>query len=209
MGETLPAALRQRVQRETGIPITDCYSSQELGVLAIECPVSGLYHIMEEAYVLEVINAHGAPCAEGETGRVVVTDLLNFAMPLVRYQIGDHAIPGPACPCGRPHRTLQRIVGRERNMLRVGEQRSWPLVGFHLFREVAPVLQYQLRQLSACQIEVRLVCSGPLTAAHETALAEVMRTALGHPFEFSFVLYAKQLPLGPTGKFEEFMCLMD
>ena len=209
MGETLPTALRARVRDQLNIGVSDCYSSQELGVLAVECPVSGLYHVMDEGYVLEVINAQGAPCAPGESGRVVVTDLLNFAMPLLRYEIGDYAVAGPACPCGRPHQTLQYIVGRERNMLRVGEKRSWPLVGFHLFREVAPVLQYQLRQLSAEQIEVRLVCNAPFTAQHETALTEVIRNALDHPFQLRFALYPDRLPLGPNGKFEEFMCLMD
>ncbi|GAB7128655.1 hypothetical protein JCM19000A_31630 [Silvimonas sp. JCM 19000] len=208
LGETLSPALRQRVQAELGVSVADTYSSQELGVLAIQCPLSGLYHVMDEGYIVEILRPDNTPCAVGETGRVVVTDLHNYAMPLIRYDIGDYATPGPRCACGRAHTTLSAIAGRERNLLRIGNQRYWPLVGFHSFRDIAPIIQYQLLQHSEQLIEVRLVCATPLNSAQQQALTTVIQQALGHPFQLQFVQFDDRLPLSSNGKFEEFVCLI-
>lgn len=208
IGETLAPALRERTRALLGVGIADCYSSQELGVLALQCPDSELYHLMAEGYIVELLDEAGRPCADGEIGRVVVTDLHNFATPLIRYDIGDYAQAGPPCACGRGLPTLRRIVGRERNMVSIEGKRHWPLVGFHRFREVAPVVQYQLVQRSAHDIEVRLVCSRQPEATEEERLGAVIRAALGYPFRLHFQYFADRIPLPASGKFEEFVSLL-
>lgn len=209
IGETLAPQIRARAQALLGVGIADCYSSQELGTMAIQCPDSSLYHVMAEGYIVEVLDAAGAPCADGETGRLVVTDLHNFAMPLIRYDIGDYAEAGPACcPCGRGLPTLRRIVGRERNMVNIGGQRRWPLVGFQRFRAVAPLVQYQLVQIGADDIEFKLVSTVALTQAQQVQLAAIVCRALGHPFTVHFQRYEDSLPVPASGKFEEFVCLI-
>lgn len=209
IGETLAPPLRVRAQALLGVGIADCYSSQELGTIAVQCPESGLYHVMAEGYIVEVLNPAGAPCADGETGRLVVTDLHNFAMPLIRYDIGDYAEAGPErCPCGRGLPTLRRIVGRERNMANINGQRRWPLLGFQRFRAVAPLVQYQLVQTGPDDIEFKLVSHAPLTVEQQQQLAAIVRHALEHPFTVHFLRYEGSLPLPPSGKFEEFVCLM-
>lgn len=208
IGETVPARLRGRARALLDVGIADTYSSQELGTVAIQCPDSDLYHLMAEGYLVEVLNDAGAPCGDGETGRLVITDLHNFAMPLIRYDIGDYAEVGPACACGRGLPTLRRIVGRERNMVNIHGQRHWPLLGFYRFREVAEVVQYQLVQLNAEQIEFRLVCHAGLSEAQRRQLGDIVRQALGYPFSVSFELYPERIPLPPSGKFEEFVSLV-
>jgi len=101
IGETLTAELREDAASFWGAKVEDAYSSQEFGYIALQCPVSGLYHAMAESHLVEVIDAEGESCNEGAIGRVVVTDLCNFATPLIRYEIGDHAEAGGACSCGR------------------------------------------------------------------------------------------------------------
>lgn len=208
MGENLVPALRERAQAVLQAPIADTYSSQELGVLAIQCPASGLYHTMAEGYVVEVLDEQGRPCRAGETGRLVVTDLHNFATPLIRYDTGDFAEVGPPCSCGRGLPTLRRIAGRERNMVVVNGSRRWPLFGFDRFLEIAPIAQYQLVQDRADSIELRLVCAEPPTAEQRQRLAALIRESLGHPFEIRFTLYPERLPAGRSGKYEEFVCLV-
>jgi phenylacetate-CoA ligase len=142
ISETLSPRIRLRSKTVLGIAPADHYSSQEVGSIAIECPESGLYHVMAESVILEVVDDQGRPCREGEAGRVLLTDLHNFAMPILRYEIGDYAEPGGACPCGRGLPTLRRILGRERNLVLMPDgSRHWPLVGFHQYREIAPVNQ--------------------------------------------------------------------
>lgn len=209
IGETLRPELRARAEQMLGARVSDLYSSQELGPIALECPVSGLYHTMAETVLVEVLDDAGNACREGEIGRVVITDLRNYATPLVRYLIGDRAEVGPPCPCGRGLPTLARVLGRERNLLLMPDGgRVWPLVGFYRFRELAPISQYQFIQHGADDIEVRLAVEQPVTAAQEAALTEVIHAALQHPFALRFSYFDLTLPLPPSGKREEFVCLI-
>jgi phenylacetate-CoA ligase len=208
IGETLAPAVRQRAQSVLGVTVADTYSSQELGTMAIQCPHSGLYHVMAEGYLVEVLDPHGAPCGDGATGRLVVTDLHNFAMPLIRYDLGDYAEVGPACTCGRGLPTLRRIVGRERNMVTIRGQRHWPLLGFHHFRAVAPIIQYQLVQSAPECLQFRHVSAAPLSAGQQRQLTAIVQQALGHPFEICFTAYEGSIPLPASGKFEEFVSLL-
>jgi phenylacetate-CoA ligase len=207
IGETLPAELREAARKSLGVEIADTYSSQEVGSIALQCPESGMYHVMSESMIVEVLDEHEQPCPPGQVGRVVITDLHNFATPLIRYDIGDYAEVGGACPCGRGLPLLKRIAGRERNMLLLPDgSRHWPLVGSYYYRDVAPVRQYQVIQRNRELMEVRLVADSPLTDAQEGRLTEMVHEALGFPFQLHFVYFSGEIPRGPGGKFEEFIC---
>ncbi|MEX2480522.1 MAG: phenylacetate--CoA ligase family protein [Gammaproteobacteria bacterium] len=206
VGETLPEALRERCRALWGLEIADLYSSREIGYLALQCPLSGLYHITAETVLVEVLDADGRAVEPGGVGRLVVTALHNYATPLLRYELNDYAEVGPPCPCGRGLPTLRRILGRTRNMVVFPDgRRHWPLVGFGRFRDVAPIRQYQLVQTTPERITVRLVVDRPLVAAEESAMTEIIHSALGHPFTLDFDYVASALPRGPGGKFEEFV----
>ena len=64
--------------------------------------------------ILEILDEAGRPCGPGETGRVVLTDLHNFATPLIRYEIGDYAEAAGPCPCGRGLPVATRLRGQRR-----------------------------------------------------------------------------------------------
>lgn len=211
VGETVTPALRERCREVLGVPVVDGYSSQELGVIALECPVSGLYHVQSESVIVELLDAHGEPVPEGSEGRLVVTDLHNFATPLVRYDIGDRAVRGPRCPCGRGLPTLSRILGRERNLVTLPDgSRHWPLVGLHRYREIGGVLQYQVVQHSPNLLEVRLVVQGgALGALRERQFAAILAQALGYEFELQFRYFEGEIPRATNGKYEEFVSLVE
>ena len=209
IGETLSGGIRESARRVLGVDICDVYSSEEVGVIAQQCPVSGLYHVMAESMIVEILDQQGEPCAPGEIGRVVVTDLHNLATPLIRYDLGDYAEMADACSCGRGLPALKRIVGRERNMVRLPDGTThWALVGTYRYRDIAPITQYQLVQCERDLVEVRLVTDAPLTAEQEAQLARVVREALGFPFRLRFAYFDGDIPRGPGGKFEEFVCLI-
>ena len=207
IGETLASGIREATRKSLGVEIADTYSSQEVGPIALQCPESGMYHIMSESLIVEVLDEHDEPCLPGQVGRVVITDLHNFATPLIRYDIGDYAEAGAACPCGRGLPTLNRIVGRERNMLLLPDgRRHWPLVGAYHYRDIAPIRQYQVIQRNREMIEVRLVSDMPLTDVQETRLKQIVHESLEFPFQLQFVYFSGEIPRGPGGKFEEFIC---
>lgn len=207
IGETLTSGIREATRKALGVEIADTYSSQEVGPIALQCPESGMYHIMSESLIVEVLDEHEKACLPGQVGRVVITDLHNFATPLIRYDIGDYAEAGAACPCGRGLPTLKRIVGRERNMVLLPDgRRHWPLVGSYYYRDVAPIRQYQVIQRNREMIEVRLVSDNPLTDVQEARLKEIVHESLEFPFQLQFVYFTGEIPRGPGGKFEEFIC---
>jgi phenylacetate-CoA ligase len=207
ISETLKPEIRRRAEAVLGVLVEDLYSSQEVGIIAVQCPKSELYHVMAESVLVEVLDDGGRPCRPGEVGRLVVTDLHNLGTPLLRYDIADFAEAGGACPCGRGLPTLRRIVGRERNLILMPDgTRHWPLTGMHGFRDVAPISQYQLIQDRRESMELRLVCETPLTRLQESDLVAMVQKALGHPFEIRLAYFPDRLPLGPNGKFEEFSC---
>jgi phenylacetate-CoA ligase len=114
LGETLQPRIRERALAAFPVRLEDNYSAQEAGIVALQCPDSALYHTMGESLIVEVIGEDGHACREGEVGRVVLSDLHNFATPLIRYELGDHAEAGGACSCGRGLPTLKRVLGHAR-----------------------------------------------------------------------------------------------
>jgi len=112
--EVLTSSMTRRVRDLIGVPIFDMYSCEELGNVASSCPSGHGYHVHDEGVLLEVVDDDVAPCEPGETGRVLVTDLVNYAFPLIRYELGDLAVAGETerCPCGRGLSRLKRIEGR-------------------------------------------------------------------------------------------------
>jgi phenylacetate-CoA ligase len=136
----------------------------------------------------------------------VVSDLLNLATPLIRYDIGDYAEIGPRCPCGRGLPTLKRILGRERNLVQLPDgSRNWPLVGFHDFDAVAPVRQYQFVQHAIDEIEFKIVTDQAITRDQEERLIKIAQRALNYPFRIKIAQFRERLPIRPNGKFEEFV----
>ena len=207
INETLTPGIRETARRVLGAGIADTYSSAEVGIIAAQCPESGLYHVMAESLIVELLDEQGAACVPGQVGRMVVTDLHNFATPLIRYDLGDYAEMADACPCGRGLPALKRIVGRRRNMVRLPDGRAlWPAIGGLRYSEIAPVRQFQFIQRGRDTIEVRLVSAAPVTAEQEREIGDLIRKALDFPFKLDFVYFPAQIPRGPGGKFEEFIC---
>lgn len=205
LGETLPDHLREICARHWGVPVVDMYTCQEAGYLAVQCPKHAHYHVQSENVLLEVLDPQGAPCQPGETGRVVITSLNNFATPLIRYDLGDCAEVGEPCSCGRGLPVLKRILGRHRNLVTLpsGEVR-WPKMGYEELRAIVPVDLMQMVQHTLEDIEVRLVKPEPLTPEQQEALTAFIQRNLGYPFRLRFE-YVADIRSSSTGKIEQFI----
>jgi phenylacetate-coenzyme A ligase PaaK-like adenylate-forming protein len=115
--ESLTPDLRRKIESRLGVPVRDQYGSNECNLMAWECPHGGPLHISDDTVLLEVVGADGTPVAPGERGEVLVTALHSFAMPLIRFRIGDLAEQGVArCHCGAPFATIQSVQGRMLDM---------------------------------------------------------------------------------------------
>jgi len=205
LGELLTAETRALCRQAWGVPLTDFYSADEVGYMALQCPTGEHYHVQSEGVVLEVLDEAGKPCAPGEVGRVVVTSLHNFATPLVRYDIGDYAEVGVPCSCGRGLPVLSKIIGRARNtMIAPDGKRYYPIFGMRNQTEVPKLRQYQFVQKARDHLEIRLVVSAPLESAEEKVLEAMILEKLPAGIRLSFV-YFERLERSTGGKFEDFI----
>ncbi len=93
------------------------YGCGELGTIAHECE-HGRLHLSAENMIVEIVGPDGAPVPAGQPGEIVVTELNNFSMPLIRYRMRDFGVlSNEACPCGRTLPVLGGIHGREYDIL--------------------------------------------------------------------------------------------
>ncbi|MBS0290050.1 MAG: phenylacetate--CoA ligase family protein [Proteobacteria bacterium] len=189
------------------VKITDLYSSVEVGNIAHQCPEFGKYHVNIEHVMLEILNENNQPCQIHEQGKVLITTLLNYATPLIRYEIGDYATWGEPCQCGRTLPVIEKIWGRKRNRLHFpnGEVR-FPYLGEREDRRkiTDAVRKFQFVQHSVHDIEYKIVVSEPLSAQQEEQLKKLHQTQLGYPFNIT-ITYHDDIPAGPSGKYEEFI----
>lgn len=205
MGEALHEDTRGLCREAWQAPVVDVYSAEEVGYIALQCPEHEHYHVQSESLLVEVLDEQGDPCAAGQTGRVVVTDLHNYAMPLLRYEIGDYAEVGPPCPCGRGLPVLSRIAGRVRNMLVASDgKRYFPFFGTRSMPGLDVLRQHQFVQKSPNLVEARLVVAAPFSAGQERAMREHVLSRLPAGFEVRFV-YVDRIARSPSGKFEDFV----
>ncbi|MBR46059.1 MAG: hypothetical protein CMM31_06210 [Rhodospirillaceae bacterium] len=138
----------------------------------------------------------------GETGEVVIMPLRNWAMPLLRYAIGDFAEVGE-CSCGHGLPALRRIMGRTRSMVRLPNGDEFYasfqdlLTGFDMIR------QFQVVRREAEALEMKLVAPRELAAEEAARLPEVQRERFRHPFAVSFS-YVDDIARSEGGKFEDY-----
>jgi phenylacetate-CoA ligase len=111
---------RRRIEDATGINAYDIYGTSEIsGPLFTECSEKNGIHIWGDMFLTEVIDPKtGEPVGDGERGELVFTTINKFALPLIRYRIGDLSIlESEECECGRTHPRIMRILGRTDDML--------------------------------------------------------------------------------------------
>jgi phenylacetate-CoA ligase len=211
-GEVLDSDVRDACKQIWDVPLVDSYGANEFGYVALQCPETTHYHILSEHLLVEVLDDEGNPAESGSKGRMVITDLHNFATPLIRYEIGDYAVMGSSCSCGRGLPVLERVIGRARNMFVLPSgDRFWPVYSkpfAQLRADIPKLLQAQLVQRSRHEITVRLVVSSPPHQSEESKITKVLAEAMGGHFKVRLE-YVDEIPRAATGKFFETICEID
>jgi len=206
LSEAVDSDMRAACRAVFGCRIVHNYTSAEGGYMALQCPEhEEHYHVQSEGILLEVLDDAGQHCAPGQVGRVVITPLHNFAMPLLRYEIGDMAELGPPCTCGRGLPVLRRIVGRNFDFVTLPDGRRQRVdAGFGRIGVVSAIREFQIVQRSLERIELLVVLSRPLTEAEETAIRTELRTSFTDVFQFDLTP-CDSIPRTAAGKLRIFV----
>ena len=144
--ETLFDHERTTIEKAFGCEVYDFYGAREAAAIASECSEHSGYHISAENYVLECVK-EGERVASGETGVILVTNLRNYVMPFIRYEIGDLGrFSDEVCSCGRGLPLMSSIEGRTTDIIvtQDGNFTSTPVLTL-IFKNL-PVKQYQVIQ---------------------------------------------------------------
>jgi phenylacetate-coenzyme A ligase PaaK-like adenylate-forming protein len=200
-GEVLTAQMRQRIAEGFGASVCELYGSHEFKTIAWECRLTGLLHVADDSVVLEVLDGT-TPVGPGGTGEVVATALYSYAMPFIRYRLGDIVTRGPSpCPCGRPFSTIRAVQGRMLDYFPLpGGQLIHPYELTQLTKHASWIGQQRVIQERLDRIVVYLVPAERPAGGDVRAIEQALARRLGPEVRVSVAL-VNDMPMEPNGKF--------
>jgi phenylacetate-CoA ligase len=207
-GETLFPEARRRIEEGFGARLFDIYGTHESNVVAVECAATGRLHVVEEAILVEVLRSDGRPALEGEEGEVVITPLHSYAMPFLRFRLGDLAVRGPTpCPCGAPVATLERVTGRTIELFVLPDDRR--IHPYHILMpmlENAPwIRQFRIVQEETREISISVVPTAMPSAESRAAAVRAIEAALGGGVRVEIVM-VERIDAAPGKKLNPYVC---
>lgn len=201
--QTLPKTSREIIERYLRTKVYDKYGSREFSGIAYQCETRDGYHVNAESYIVEVIK-NNRPAKVGETGEVVITDLTNMCMPIIRYRIGDLAEVMDNfkhCICGRNLPRIGEIKGRIQAMIVGKNGQLVPGTFFaHLLKDYwFAIKQFQVVQNKIGEIELKVIKGGRYSDILLEKIVREMKEYLGADTKVN-IQFVEIIPLGRTGK---------
>jgi phenylacetate-CoA ligase len=203
MSETLTPLNADAITRGFGCPVLNHYSTWEILHIAQTCPDNlELLHVNSERVLVRIVRDDGTAAAAGERGRVLLTDLANYVMPFINYDVGDWAVAGEPCSCGRGLPTLRELEGRLGEVIRTPDGRTIPpgaLTRTLTRRLLGHVAEFQAVQTAADTVHLRLVPSSSFGDALSLEIRRDVERLLG-PTVGVIVELVNEIPLESSGK---------
>jgi phenylacetate-CoA ligase len=203
LGSAVTDETREHVLKGLGAKIIDRYSCEETGYIALQCPKHNHFHVISPATLVEIVDDDGEPCPPGKPGRVLLTNPQSYAMPLIRYEIGDMAEWGEPCDCGITLPVISKIWGRTRHLITTPDgRRTYLRIYARDLQEIAGLIEYRFVLHQNAVIAAHLRCSEP-SASIASAVTEKIQRALSYPYPVR-VLFVEKIDWGGSWKQDAF-----
>jgi phenylacetate-CoA ligase len=197
--ETLLDFQRDAIGEAFGCKVFNWYGNTERAGNITEC-AHGELHVQHAHAIAEVLAETGEPVADGKEGHLAFTPLGNFAFPLIRYRVGDVAVPKHGtCACGRGGRLIERIVGRVEDYVISVEGRYFGRLD-HIFKDTENVREAQIVQDRLDHVTLRIVPRPEYSSKDAVRIVKEAKARLGESFRIEVKL-EEAIERGPTGKF--------
>lgn len=198
--ETLLDFQRHAIEKAFGCKVYSYYGNTERVVHLLECQ-AGNFHILTESGVVEVLKEDRTPALPGESGELVCTGLFDWAMPLIRYRIGDTGSLGKGnCPCGLSYPFLSTITGRIEDIVVTPDGRHVGRLD-HAFKDALNVKEAQIIQDEIDSILVKIVPRDGFGPKDEKEIIHALRLRLG-PVIGIQIQRVERIPRTISGKFQ-------
>jgi len=194
---------REKIEQVFDCPVTNRYGCEEVSMIACECEQHAGLHVIADNVYVEVLREDGTPASPGEAGMIVVTDLVNRAMPLLRYQVGDMAVVSDkTCACGRGLPLLDRIEGRIADYVVTpqGELVSGISLTENFAMLVTGIKQIQIVQETLNSFIFRIVKEEEFNQHSESQIRNLVEERFGSAVDF-VCEYVENIPQESSGKF--------
>ena len=199
--EQLLSEERKRLASVFNANVFDFYGSYEIGAIAAECKERVGHHVSSENLITEVLGRDGAEVSPGEIGSVVITDLNNYSMPLIRYEMGDLAsLLDDECPCGRGLPLLGQIEGRITDVIVTPDGRFMCLSTFgSRVLMKTHVEQFQIQQGSRYELTVRAILDPKWREAEGEFIRRRIQSIVGEDMKVR-IEFPRALDVKASGK---------
>jgi len=202
ISESLPEEAQKTLNLALSCPVICRYSNIENGFVAQQCiNGDGEYHLNQSSFKIELLEMDSDnPVKIGEMGRIVITDLYNFAMPLIRYDTGDIAVLSERSECGNPGPVFKRVEGRKVDFISdtYGRLLSPHVITNTMWKYASEVKQFQFIQKKENEYVLKLNCDN-LRFGRDNELIDDLRFFLGPNAKISFE-YVSEIPILSSGK---------
>ena len=199
---------RALINEAFGCEVTNRYGCEEVGLIACECEHHHGMHLNLPHVYVEFLNANDQPVKPGEPGKIVVTDLNNYGMPLIRYRVEDMGVYSEKlCPCGRGFPLLERLEGRVADFLKLpdGGQVAGISLVERTLTKVPGLEQMQLVQDRLDQVTVNRVKGSDFTEETDVQLVNAMREVFDERVALEIVDVVS-IPQEASGKYRFSIC---
>lgn len=197
------------IHEHFGIPVLSTYQANEAFKIGFDCPCHTGLHLNIDLYPLRIVDSAGCDLPAGQTGEVVLSNLVNRGMVLLNYRLGDlAAMLDTPCPCGRTLPLLSYPPGRSDDKVLLPDGR-WlhPQAVRTVFTTEAEVFQYQIVQHTPSRFDVKVITApGADQAVIKTRVKKEFRTRFGPDVQVE-VRFVDSIDRTRGGKFRPVICL--
>lgn len=197
---------REVIEKAFNCSVFDTFGCREFMLMSAECQEHKKLHINIDHLVVETLSETGQSITE-LTGDLVITDLYNYGMPLIRYVNGDRAtLENESCRCGNPLPVMSSVDGRKLDIIKTPSGKIIPGELFpHLFKEFSGIIRFQVKQSKLDELTILMIINSDFSDDDQQKIQDEINKYAAHELALNFS-FVDDIPLTSSGKHRVTIC---